>query len=40
MRDILAVTADDRRTGVVISHTDVPDALVTQRLTLTAANHP
>lgn len=38
MRDILAVATDDRRTVVVISHTAVPDALVTQRLRLQVAN--
>ena len=38
MRDILAVATDDRRTVVVISHTAVPDALVTQRLRLPMAN--
>ena len=34
MRDILSVATDDRRTVIVISHTDVPDDLITQRVRL------
>jgi ATP-binding cassette subfamily C protein CydC len=37
LRDILAVATDDRRTVVVISHTPVPDHLVTQRVRLPGA---
>jgi ATP-binding cassette subfamily C protein CydC len=42
LRDILAVATDDRRTVVVISHTPVPDHLVTRRLSLPepAPPHP
>jgi ATP-binding cassette subfamily C protein CydC len=34
MRDILSVASDDRRTVIVISHTEVPDELITQRVLL------
>lgn len=34
MRDILSVATDDRRTVIVISHTEVPDDLITQRVRL------
>lgn len=32
MRDILSVASDDDRTVIVISHTEVPDRLITQRV--------
>ena len=34
MRDILSAANDDRRTVIVISHTEVPDDLITQRVRL------